>query len=100
MHYKKEIVKLLEDSGFTKRNEHYIGETPYGQLNVRLDGNSIFMCFENLDLVSFKRKFSTHDLNEYSFKWNIHENTIENAYWRLEERISNLFQEKLCALEN
>ena len=77
-----------------KQNKEYRINTDFGILWMKLDNckilSSVFMRFEEpFNLKAFQEKFSVHDFNLHSWKWNIHRNTQEDAMLELVDRLTN-----------
>lgn len=77
-------------------NSRFELETNLGKLNIKLDDDnlytySVFMQFEDLDLIKFYKYFSESEpLNKHSFKYNFHHSDSEVVLIEIEERLNNL----------
>ena len=77
-------------------NNRFELETNLGKLNIKLDDDntytySVFMQFEDLDVVKFYKYFSESEpLNKHSFKYNFHDYDAESVLIEIEERLNNL----------
>ncbi len=75
-------------------NEYFELNTVFGKLLIKVDKDSsylftVFMRFETFD-DSFYKFFSRHEINNHSFKWNLHSEDGEYILNELEERLDNL----------
>lgn len=77
-----------------KNNKEYRISTDFGILWMKQDNtktlSSVFMRFEEpFNLRAFQERFSVHNFNLHSWKWNIHRNTKEEAMLELSDRLGN-----------
>lgn len=80
----------------TEENKYEL-KTKFGKLYIRVDEDikvvpSIFMRFETLNRAEFEKLFKDETYNIFSYKWNIHTSTTEEALEILDFRLNNLMR--------
>lgn len=92
-------TKICLSSYGAKETErgYYELETKLGKLFIRVDEDikiapSIFMRFETLNVAEFEKLFQGESYNKFSYKWNIHTFTTEEALDVLDFRLNNLIK--------